>query len=382
MTPQSITIWLHLIICMEVNGVCSECNHRKPVDPCIICDKILCPECYTRHKDTKQRFVSFKRIAAGNEENLEAETNWVVNWSGCIKNLEQEIQQHIQRCREEIVAAYDTIYKKLGEDRTEKLGSLDEIEKALNAKIQEANNPYKQPHGKIAKAIYVRCLRGSTDAPRIFKYHVTVTEAFLNDCLETEFGTNVPELAKFNRSDTGVLGKELEQLKEEMELQRANGEEREQQLKEEYRQLQERYHLEATKCEELQAQVRELEDRNQELQDAIYSQVPSSAQSQRNRLEHSMSMKHVSPLVFPPLPSTPRNAMYHPDFFPPPSPSANSGHMHHFSGAFMHKPGARVPGGRNLPDIPGAAQYYPEEMQYPAARQGHGQATSSNKRRT
>ncbi len=301
-----------------------------------------------------------------------------MKWTECVEKLRQEIAKLTRQCRKEIEDAYASIYEKLDKDKKEKLAALAAIESNLTLKVQEANCPFEEePRGKLAEAIFALCMQGSSDIPRIFDYHVTVSLAHLNDCLETEFGTNVPELTELNRCDTGVLREELELLKDELYHLKSNGGKREQALREKNRQLKESHEQE---CEKLRAEIRNLLDINKQLEDAIYDR-PSSTQSQRNL--HSKTIKNVPPPVFPPLPDTPRMANYGPNFFQPREAFGKPGPLPNYPGPPMYQPGVHYAAWSNLPANPGAAMFPPGGMQPPPSRismQRNAYMTSSVKK--
>jgi hypothetical protein len=288
-----------------------------------------------------------------------------MKWTECVEKLRQEIAKLTRQCRKEIEDAYASIYEKLGKDKKEKLAALAAIESNLTLKVQEANCPFEEePRGKLAEAIFALCMQGSTDIPRIFDYHVTVSLAHLNDCLETEFGTNVRELTELNRCDTGVLGEELERLKEELYLQITNGAKREQALREKNRQLKESHEQE---CEKLKAEIQNLFDIYKQLEKTMLDQRPSTAQPQRN--PHSKNIKNVQQPIFPPLPDTPRMPHYGPNCFQSSAAFGKPGPLPDFPGPPMYQPGVPYGAGPNLPTSPGAALFSPGGLQPPPSRQ-------------
>ena len=295
------------------NRMCPDCRQTKRLQLCLLgCCGGICLDCRPRHFATR-RTISLPKL-----DDSDKETKWLLVWTDCVSNLWQASVERFQRCREEVKAAYATIHEKLAQGEVNLLAALDASESSFLSQVQAANPIAELPTDLLSELIYRQCLNGTSEAPQFFDYHVTVSEENVNDCLETEFATVIPELNMM--SNPGLLKTELERLREEtlkLQFALAEAEKREATLNQNYQLLRTEYRQEQS---ELKAQTdtnAQLRSYCSQLQSQLnaYNQPPSNPQAPPFDLNHSNSFNNgpKAPL-FPPLPNNPGQARFHPAF--------------------------------------------------------------------
>lgn len=203
---------------MASNQVCSFCS--QSADYFCVC--LNFPRLCLSHKSThvtKPGFHFASPIA--NSEFADKQRpqyrTWGINLVGCQGKLRADLQL-LDQCRSDTEAAFSCLLAELQRSRTKFLEAIDELKISLQKKIEEAilesdTSPFHHTQTHLADLMYKHCYNGNLESLTAFRYHVSVREECLKDCLSISFSSSVPELSALNREETeGYLTKQIAEL--------------------------------------------------------------------------------------------------------------------------------------------------------------------------
>lgn len=212
---------------MESNSLCSVCGGLQASVFCVCTSalSLLCTSCAQKHV-LQPDFHYLLPLSSSSSVVPSNQLQYKV-WLLCLRNSQDRLRENIReidRCKDRVCAAFDTVEACLQLRKKEMMGDLEgfkgeialKIEEAVRETDENAINYYYQPNSDLAAAIWKHSQENSSANISIFSYNVDISEELVAKCVKLELNSPIKPLENTGKKEFRHIG--IQTAKERLEI--------------------------------------------------------------------------------------------------------------------------------------------------------------------